>query len=328
MYARYISFSLQLLVWVFFLGLPFLNNPEHFQNNGNVMRFFIKHLLYVILFYANYFYLIPRLLKKKGLNQYITAAIILMVVMFVLAALSEGWWIKRVFAVKALMGFIPIFQMYALSTTFRLTLDYFEQLLAQKKLEEQKRIAEINFLRSQINPHFLFNTLNNITALIRLDPQEAERSIGTLSDLMRYMLNSGTEEKVELGKEIDYIRNYVELQKLRLDKDFKLNYHFKIEKENTLIEPLLLIGFVENTFKHGVSGTNEDFIDIYIESKGEHLTLKTQNKLHLLKNINEIASGVGLENTKKRLTLCYKNKYALELQTSKGIYDLTLRLQL
>lgn len=327
MKTKFISFSLQLVIWFFFLGIPFMNNPEHFQHDGAVWNFMKRHSLYIIFFYLNYFYFIPVILKKKGLAPYVTFIIISITLVFVGGVVAEGFLHKE-FKPQMFIGLVPIVQMYAISTTFRLVLDYINQLTDQKELERQNRLAEVNFLRSQINPHFLFNTLNNINALIRLHPAEAEKSIGSLSDMMRYMLNSSKLDKVELGREMAYITNYVELQRLRLAKDFKLKYDTDIKDESVLIEPLLLIGFIENTFKHGVSGMDDDFIEIRITSDSERLMLNTRNKIHRTLNINDIVSGVGLENTKKRLRLCYDKKYSIKLQTDQDIYDIRLKLEL
>jgi two-component system LytT family sensor kinase len=328
MYTRLISFSLQLIIWFFFIGIPLMNDPQHFVHDGAMIRYLLRHGLYVVFFYANYFYFIPKILKKKGLSSYMLITLGSMLFVFFLGSLSEGWLLHRPAGSQMLMGLVPLIQVYALSTTFRLTLDYFDQLTKQKQLEEQGRIAELNFLRSQINPHFLFNTLNNINALIRLNPDEAERSIGSLSELMRYMLNSGKQEKIELGKEIAYINSYVELQKLRLPPDFKLKYEITVSDETVQIEPLLLIGFIENTFKHGISGAEDDFIEIIIKSDTKFLSLEARNKIHDLRNIDGIISGVGLKNTRKRLQLCYRNKYSLQLNTDKNIYDIKLKLEL
>lgn len=328
MRTRLISFSLQIIIWFFFLGLPFINNPEHFEHHGAVWSYIKRHALFVIFFYLNYFYFIPVTLKKKGLTSYMILVLMSIALVFILAGLADGWFIRREFKGQMFIGLVPIVQMYALSTTFRLVLDYIKQLTDQKELQEQNRLAEVNFLRSQINPHFLFNTLNNINALIRLRPQEAETSVGTLSDLMRYMLNSSKLEKVELGKEIEYIKNYIELQKLRLNKNFNLRYECDIKNGMVLIEPLLLIGFIENTFKHGVSGADDDFIEVKIISDSKQLQLNCRNKTHRSLNSSDIVSGIGLENTKKRLELCYKGRYTIWLQTDDNIYDARLKLDL
>lgn len=315
-------------MWFLFLGVPFMGNPEHFHHGGAIWGFVRRHFLYVVFFYFNYFYLIPVILKKKGLRAYLIFVLTSLLLVFFGALLVEPRFIHNGFSPRMFMGFVPLIQVYAVSTTFRLVLDYINQLTAQKELERQNRFAEVNFLRSQINPHFLFNTLNNINALIRLRPTEAEQSIGTLSDLMRYMLNTSKLEKAELGKEMAYITNYIELQRLRLPKEFNLKYETTIKDEAVLIEPLLLIGFIENTFKHGVSGAADDFIEISISSDSKQLQLVARNKIHQSLNISDIVSGVGLENTKKRLQLCYPGKYSIGLQTDKGIYDIRLILNL
>lgn len=327
MYTRLISFVLQIIIWFFFIGLPLINDSRHFSQDGAMAGYLLRHGFYVIFFYANYFYFIPRTFKRKGLKPYMLITLISMVVVFMIGNLSEGWFIQRPFQPQMFMSLIPLIQVYALSTTFRLTLDYLDQMNTQKQLEEQGRTAELNFLRSQINPHFLFNTLNNINALIRLNPAEAEKSIGSLSDLMRYMLNSDKQEKIELGKEIAYIDSYIGLQKLRLPRDFKFKYETQITDPTVCIEPLLLISFIENTFKHGISGSDEDFIDIMIKSDRKQLLLEVKNKINNLSN-SGVVSGVGLKNTSKRLQLCYKNRYSLQVNTEQGIYHCILILQL
>ena len=329
MYARLISFLLQLILWFLFLGIPLFHDPRHIADSDQITHYILRHSLYVLLYYLNYFYFIPTILKKKGLGIYALYVLFSFVIVFMGALFfEEGLAPMEKFSGRVFFGLIPIIQVYAISTTFRLVIDYFEQLSTQKKMEEQNRLAELNFLRSQINPHFLFNTLNNINALVRMRPAEAEKSIGALSDLMRYMLNCSKHEKMELGKEIEYINNYVKLQKLRLPKEFNLKYETKVADPTVLIEPLLLIGFIENTFKHGVSGSDDDFIEISIRATEQQLELHAVNKIYQFKNTENIVSGIGMENTKKRLQFCYKNNYSIYLQAEDGIYDIKLILNL
>lgn len=326
---KIVSYSLQAVVWFLFIAAPFIVDSNQFKNENFLLQYILKQIVCVVLFYLNYFYFIPRLLKNKGLSVYLIFVAIAFTLGFVLCNIIEASLIRPKDAPLILFfSLVPIIQVYAVSTTFRLLVDYFTQLSTQKTLEEQTRLAELNFLRSQINPHFLFNTLNNINALIRLRPNEAEQAVGTLSELMRYMLQSGNLSRIEIGKEINYLKNYIELQKLRLSKDFKLTYSFTIENEKLLIEPLLLIGFIENTFKHGVSGEPDDFINISIISKPDYLEVSTKNKLLDLKNTNQIVSGVGMVNTKKRLELCYPNKYELSTDKSNGEYSTKLIIKL
>lgn len=329
MNRRLVSYLLQLILWYFFISAPFFNDSGQFENKNFLYHYILKQIISVLLFYANYFYFIPTIFKSKGLNFYLLASAIALLLAFFLSNYVEYVFIRPKDAPFILFFcVIGIIQVYAVSTAFRLVEDYFEQLATQKKLEELNRIAELNFLRSQINPHFLFNTLNNINALIRLRPNEAEQSIITLSELMRYMLNTSKSDKVELSKELEYITNYVSLQKLRLPPDFNLVFILKGKSEMRFVEPLLLIGFIENTFKHGISGEEGDFIYISIDIKENLLELTTKNRMHDQHNIKEIVSGVGLENTKKRLEIQYKNKYSLETSETNGMYEVNLKLKL
>lgn len=283
----------------------------------------------ITLFYTNYFFFIPKILKSKGIGAYTLFSLAAMALTFFIYNALEVAYIRPPGApFFVYFTIVPIIQIFAISTTFRLVLDYFTQTKAQKELEEQNRLAELNFLRSQVNPHFLFNTLNNINALIRLHPSEAEKAVGTLSELMRYMLQSSKNQKIEIGKELRYLQNYIALQKLRLQKDFKLTSDFKMSSEQILIEPLLLISFIENTFKHGVSGDADDFINIKVDVSEKELLVQTENKLLDLANTNAIVSGVGMANVKKRLDLCYPGKYELYTSKDKGIYATHLKILL
>lgn len=329
MKGRIISYFLQLVLWYFFIFTPYLHDPRQFDQENFFLQYILKQIICILLFYANYFYFIPKIFKSRGLKPYLLVSTISLLSTFFLCNLVEFILIRPSDAPFLLFfSVVAIVQVFAVSTTFRLVEDYFLQLGTQKKLEEQNRIAELNFLRSQINPHFLFNTLNNINALIRLRPNEAERSVITLSELMRYMLNTSKHDTVELSKELEYITNYISLQKLRLPVDFNLKYELTGKADSQQIEPLLLIGFIENTFKHGISGMDEDLIHIIISIKENTLVLNTKNKIHKLNNIKEIISGVGLENTKKRLEIQYKNKYSLISTETSGIYEVNLKLEL
>lgn len=326
---RILSYLFQALVWFLFIAAPFLNKNEPYHSHNFVTQYVLKQIICILLFYGNYFFLIPRILKNKGVGVYTLYALLAITLSFFACNFLEYVYIRPSNApIIIIFTIIPIVQIYAISTTFRLVLDYFTQIKAQQKLEEQNRSAELNFLRSQINPHFLFNTLNNINALIRLQPTEAEKAVGTLSELMRYMLQSGKDSKIEIGKELQYLKNYIALQKLRLQKNFNLQIDLKASDEHLLIEPLLLISFVENTFKHGVSGENDDFISIKVEANEAELIIETKNKLLQLANTNEIASGIGLNNVKKRLELAYPKKYSFHTSSNNGIYSTYLNIQL
>lgn len=198
--------------------------------------------------------------------------------------------------------------------------------LQQKDLEIQNRQSELSFLRSQINPHFLFNSLNNIYSLVYHGSEQALTAIAGLSDLLRYMLYDAA-EKVPLRTEMDYIEKYIGLQQLRFEHPIEVSMRTEGDMQGTLIPPLLLIPFVENAFKHGVSATQPSHIDIVILQKNSVLDLTVRNSII---NDNSVSldtnSGIGLVNTRRRLDLLYPGKYKLEIDELNANNEYTIHL--
>lgn len=328
----WISVILQIVAWGFFIGAPLYQNDQRpeFWKPDSLEKFIVLHGLLILFFYANYLYLIPKVLIHQGSLKY--TFYLLASLTLLLALVNFNAWLmslnfNRPFHFTRI-AIVPIIQIYAASTAWRLLEDLIDRKISEKLLIRGKHDAELKFLRSQINPHFLFNTLNNINALIRNKPDEAERSVVRLSFLMRYMLNSGQKDKASLTEEVEYIENYIALQKLRLAKDFKIKFELIGETRSEKIEPLLLIGFIENTFKHGVSGEDSDFIEIKIVIRESKLVLITRNSIPKLVADKNLVSGIGLQNTLNRLELCYKNRYRLDTSRENNIYSTHLEIDL
>lgn len=324
-----ISLLIQAAGWAFFIGAPLLNNKEMFSGKGPMLtEFLIQHFIFILFFYFNYSYLIPQWLNKKGLKYYAVMVIVTSLFIFILNNIVFLTVIHPPRFFISFKSFVAIVQLYAISTTLRLLTDSIIEKQKKKELEKEKMNAEIGFLRSQINPHFLFNTLNNINSLIRLKPDEAEKAVVRLSYLMRYMLNSGKQEKISLQDEINYITDYIELQKLRLPAGFDLKYETGKVNGSLMIEPLLLICFIENPFKHAITGNESDFIHISIETNKNRLTLFITNSVSEENKKSEIESGIGIDNTVKRLNLCYEGKYGLDTKKEKNAYTTLLMIDL
>jgi two-component system LytT family sensor kinase len=187
-------------------------------------------------------------------------------------------------------------------------------MLARKKQEENLK-TELSFLRSQVSPHFLFNVLNNITALARKKSDELEPTVIKLSSLMRYMLYEANEEKVLLKTELEYLSSYIELQRQRFGDKVAIHVQMDDIKQNTArIEPMLLIPFVENAFKHGTGFIYQPVIDILLSVQDDELVFKVKNKCN--KNeaeLKDTASGIGLQNVSRRLSLLYGKVHTLEI---------------
>ena len=195
--------------------------------------------------------------------------------------------------------------------------------LQQKDMELQNRQSELSFLRSQINPHFLFNSLNNIYSLMYQNAAGAQEAILGLSDLLRYMLYDAS-EKVPLQKEIDYINRYIALQRIRFEHPIHVVLHATGPVQTVQVPPLLLIPFVENAFKHGDFSGSLHGVDITVHAGSKSLYFHCTNKKGV--GQKDTTGGIGLQNVKRRLDLLYTNKYLLKIEDEK--YHFTINLEL
>lgn len=200
----------------------------------------------------------------------------------------------------------------------------------KKALENERLNAELNFLKLQINPHFLFNTLNSIYSQAHLKSEQTEYSILKFSQIMRYVLYDSTAEKIPLTRDLEYIRNYIDLQKLRISRNITIQYDVTGVTNDLLIAPLLLITFIENAFKHGISYSSPSAIDIRISVTGKDLTLTVGNTIIRKPAGQEevAAGGVGLVNARRRLDVLYPNRYLLDISDNNSIYVVNLKITL
>jgi sensor histidine kinase YesM len=183
----------------------------------------------------------------------------------------------------------------------------------RKELEKDKITTELSLLKAQINPHFFFNTLNNIYALTEVDPKLAGEAIHKLSKMMRYLLYDTQKGDTMLSQEIAFVKNYISLMKLRLTDVVKINTDISPNLEDMPLAPMIFLPFVENAFKHGVSATQPSYINIIISQKDKLLDLKVNNSIMKDNSVSlDTNSGIGLVNTRRRLDLLYPDKYKLD----------------
>ncbi|MDD4150139.1 MAG: histidine kinase, partial [Bacteroidales bacterium] len=197
------------------------------------------------------------------------------------------------------------------------------------KLEQAKTISELDFLKTQMNPHFLFNILNNIYIQTRIEPKKSSEMILKLSDLLRYQLYECSQDKVMLKAEVEYLRNYVELQKMRIAKvdiKFEQNGSFK----GLMVYPFMFIPFLENAFKHGISSKNVDnFIHIFVEIVEKYVIFAVKNSKNDTKpSLGKKQGGIGLINIERRLELLYKDNYELTVEDREEYYYVKLKIEL
>jgi len=188
--------------------------------------------------------------------------------------------------------------------------------------------TEISFLKAQINPHFLFNTLNSIYSLSISKSDAAPDAVVKLSNMMRYSVSEANQNFVSLSKEIEYISNYIELQRLRVTDKIKINYEISGDVEGKQIAPFLLIPFVENAFKHGVNSEEDSDIGIKIDIGSDGLLLKVANKKVTVHIGKDTGIGLGIETTRKRLRLLYPGRHKLDITDNNDSFRILLQIDL
>ena len=228
---------------------------------------------------------------------------------------------------KYVMPLIFILSIFLLGGIFSLVIDFYKRERKAKQLETNKKDMELQFLRTQMNPHFLFNSLNSIYSLVRKKSDDAPEAVITLSELMRYMLYEIGEDKVPLEKEINYIKNYIQLQRLRIknNENVKMNIHG--DTKNQEIYPLILISFIENAFKYGTDYKGNTNVEIMVNIVDNLLDFKVKNKIGTYNRDND-NSGIGLSNIKNQLNYLYNGKHQLKISDKYGFYNVDLKLNL
>ncbi len=200
-------------------------------------------------------------------------------------------------------------------------------LMRQQERKQKEVEAELAWLKNQINPHFLFNTLNNISSLAQIDGDETQEAIMQLSDLLRYAMYETNKPKVKLEGEVDFMRNYIDLMKLRCNEMTKINYQLSIVNDQLEIAPLLFISLVENAFKHGMNSNEPATIDVSLEQQAETLVFICDNTNNPKPTKDRSGSGIGLDNTRRRLDLLYPGRYTWEQEiTPQNIYHVKITI--
>jgi len=203
------------------------------------------------------------------------------------------------------------------------------QIRQQLKEEKAKNTeAELAWLKNQINPHFLFNTLNNISSLTQIDPDAAQDAIAQLSDLLRYAMYETNKKTVPIQGEVEFMRNYISLMKLRCNEMTTVNVQWSIVNGQSEVAPLLFISLIENAFKHGVSSNRSSTIDISLEQKDNSVVFTCDNTNYPKDDADRSGSGIGLENTRRRLDLMYANRYSWQQWLENDIYHVCIKLNL
>lgn len=340
MKAKRLTIAIHILVWLLLLVIPYISTDQVFSSLDPASD--VKYLLLclslssvlLITFYFNYYFLIPRFLfVKKGWLYFLILLLMIVVVFFLLGVIfiisdfnpetlvNTGTAVEKVIPVIL----INAITLWLLSIVLSILWTFYNRL---KQAETERLSAQIASLKSQINPHFLFNTLNNIYATAIDTSPKAADMVDKLSEMMRYTMRDTQQDFVLLEDEINYISNYIELQRLRLDRSVKLEYSSLENIPALQIAPMLLIPFVENAFKHGVNSEQKSHIKIEITMNKNELQLSViNNKVNVQRNISE-SSGLGIENTKHRLNLIYPSRHLQVINDTEKQFVVSLYINL
>ncbi|MGJ8760882.1 MAG: sensor histidine kinase [Polaribacter sp.] len=326
------------LIWIFFLVITAIQSYARLSTIPN--EFYILNFTFIAVFYLNYLVLIPKFLLNKKIILYllISLGIIFSITFIIKFCLKfslrppfpEGQFNPKFRGPREgnfnLRPPILLLIFFALSTCVKLVAEWYKSEKERTIAASQKVNSELSFLKAQLNPHFLFNTLNSIYSLANKKSDDTTVAIVTLSELMRYMIYEANEDYICLEKEIEYIKNYISLQLLRLkdSSGVKINVHGNL---NYKIEPLLLISFIENAFKYGTDYKGKTDITIKISTNDDQLHLNVYN-LSSLQNALNKDSGIGLENIQNRLNLLYPNAHTLEITNTKKSFEVNLKINL
>ena len=288
----------------------------------------------IVLSYLNYFYLIPAFLLRKRIGPFIVvfaacfAALTFARIGIETLAFGKSWETQSTARTQIIIQstisdlFIILF-----IGLLRFVSDWVQIDAHRRQLETEKLNAELKFLKAQVNPHFLFNTLNNLYYLSTIKSDTAPLVISKLSEVMRYMIYDSNHEKIELAKEIEYMQHYIGLERLRFREGVPLEFEI-IGCTDMLISPLILITFLENAFKHGISNVNERcWIKARLEVDKTHLVYSIANSKVKTVSYPEDGEGIGLKNVKRRLDLSYPGKHQLYIDDREDAYSVTLTIE-
>lgn len=327
--------AIHITTWSVILLLPYLlsSASQQYRIGGIPGSFFtIAGLIHAGIFYFNAFYLYPKLARGLHWWLYVPAAILLIALSLMLKyQLAARWYPDVMTSGSAQFVFAPSLFVFAASLVYRRVSDGIRKERIRKEHEAQQMAAELKFLRSQVNPHFLFNVLTNMVSLARQKSDLLEGALIRLSDLMRYLTYDTQATRVTVQQEADYLQSYVELQKLRFSDTVRIEMHVKIDAGagEQPIEPMLLIPFVENAFKHGATRLDDPYIDIELRAANGQLNLKVTNPFDDIPDDGrDDNSGIGLDNVRTRLRLLYPGKHRLSTEDSGQVFQVHFNLTL
>lgn len=353
-----IRIILHITAWSLLLGLPLVSSRRLQMGNDFLLIYYSFTLINVLIFYTNYLFLVPSFFFQRKKFKYYLSVLVFMICFYFISDFA-GRQILRHITEQSKERFeiapdegrrrIPqppqarprgIFTQdahlvgYLSSASFMIFLSLGLRVLErqsriekmQEETEKAKLNAELALLKNQISPHFFFNTLNNIYSLIGINQEDSQKAVLKLSKLMRYLLYESEQGNVSLSNEIDFMKNYIDLMKLRMNEKVSLNVHFPENYDDVNIPPLLFIPFIENAFKHGITNRGKSFINIAMASSQKALDFTCTNSV-AIGGTEDKQTGIGLENVTKRLNLLFPGKHDLSINSKNDSFSVLLTIK-
>jgi len=347
-----VQIVIHIAAWLCFLMLPFAFYPRPnqidaaFWTERYTNPYMIVSTLFIITFYyCNTYLFVPRLIDRKKLFSYTVLILGLMIFYGLMPRIYHALFgnftpnpgpaaganrqpgpprIRPILSAGNIVLFLLVF---VFSTGIKVINQWLRTEQRNKEIANEKLKAELSFLKAQINPHFLFNTLNNIYALATAQSEHTAAAVMKLSSIMRYVLTEARNDLVPLEKEIQFTSHYIELQKMRLTDKTIIDFTVQGDPLGRQIAPLLLLPFVENAFKYGISTRERSPIRILLEIQKDSLYFSICNQKHLSTMLRvSDNTGIGISNTKRRLDLFYDNQYALNIEDKSNDFSVQLKI--
>ena len=333
-------FFVQVAVWaVVLFALPLATFLSTNDVRSTRTSFFVAWGLFqspLVVYFVNFYLLGPYLFFKRRYWLFVICNLVLILGLnsqfFLLyfhrnsipnmPAMDSTMWIGFFSGMLMFLVLNCVIAAVAIGIRHFIRVRQIKQQLADEKAKNTE--AELAWLKNQINPHFLFNTLNNISSLTQIDPDAAQDAIAQLSDLLRYAMYETNKKTVPLAGEVEFMRNYISLMKLRCNEKTEVNSQFSILNSQFDIAPLLFISLIENAFKHGVSSSKPSRIDIRLEQEDDQLVFTCDNTNYPKDDADRSGSGIGLENTRRRLELMYAGRYTWEQSLENDMYHVKI----
>jgi two-component system LytT family sensor kinase len=354
--------SLHLIMWIFLFSVYYSTNNRILQPNTTLtlITSFKDLLLVCIIFYSICYYAVPQLLKWR--IWVFALVLVLCLVMWVVVTHEYAMFVLNTFNIKGTRGYFyykslvvgNLMSSFSIQQLYFFSLDIIYMVMTpivikgiitlarisykmivlernKLSLERDNLALEINFLKSQINPHFLFNNMNNIYSMIVRNDSRAQELVMNLSDVMRYTLYESNVSKIEIKKEIAFIIDYISLEQVRYGDNIVINCDYQYDSEESSISPLLMFPFIENAFKYGARDSVENaFVDIKIDIKDDVLNFSVKNTYDKAEGVkaDDGIGGIGIQNVTKRLQLLYPGNHALNITDNDNLFSVAMTLML